>query len=170
MLVKLAGLGLQAILWTALLGFILLLGLSRLTPYEVLVVRSGSMEPAISTGGVVIVDRNARNPVVGTIASFRQLDGTMVTHRVVAMDGARYVTRGDANRANDSVTRPATAVYGSVVFALPIVGYVVHLLGQPVAFLVLLVGTGGFLIVDRLRAIALEVDRIRRGRRFPDVD
>ena len=66
MLVKLAGLGLQAILWTALLGFILLLGLSRLTPYEVLVVRSGSMEPAISTGGVVIVDRNARNPVVGT--------------------------------------------------------------------------------------------------------
>jgi signal peptidase len=169
-LARLAWWGLQAIMWTALLGFILLLGLSRLTPYEVLIVRSGSMEPTLSTGGVVIVDRNALSPRVGTIASFRQLDGTMVTHRVVGMDGERYITRGDANRTNDTVTRPATAVYGGVVLALPIVGYIVHLLGHPVAFLILLLGTGGFLVVDQLRTIVVELDRMRRNRRLSDAN
>ena len=43
--------GSQAIMWTALLGFILLLGLSRLTPFEVLIVRSGSMEPTLAPVG-----------------------------------------------------------------------------------------------------------------------
>ena len=57
--------GLQAILWIVLLGFVALLGVSRFTPYETLVVRSGSMEPTIHTGGIVIVDREARSPKRG---------------------------------------------------------------------------------------------------------
>ena len=167
---RIAWWGLKTILWVVLLGFLLLLGLSHFTPYDVLIVRSGSMEPAISTGGIVIVDRDARSPLVGTIASFRQLDGSLVTHRVVGMDGTRYVTRGDANRTNDDVTRPGATVYGSFVLTLPLVGYAFHLLGQPVAFLVLLLGTGGFLAVDALRTIVRELTRMRRDRRLPDGD
>ena len=38
--------GLQMILWILLLGFLALIALSRFTPFEALVVRSGSMAPA----------------------------------------------------------------------------------------------------------------------------
>jgi signal peptidase len=157
-------------MWTVLLGFILLLALSRFTAFEVLVVRSGSMEPAVSTGGIVVVDRGAQRPSVGSIASFRDLDGTVVTHRVVGMDGTRYITRGDANRTNDVTIRTPTAVYGSVVFALPLLGYLIHLLGQPAPFLILLLGTGGFLIVDAVRTIVRELTRMRRDRGLSNAD
>lgn len=162
--------GLQVILWIVLLGFILLLALSRFTSYEVLVVRSGSMEPVINTGGIVVVDREARLPPVGTIASFRDVDGSVVTHRVVDMDGARYITRGDANSSNDVTVRSTAAVYGSVVLALPLLGYAIHLLGQPAPFLILLLGTGGFLVLDAIRTITHELARMRRHRGTPDAD
>jgi signal peptidase len=167
---RLAWRGLQAVLWIVLLGFLVLIGLSRVTPFEVLVVRSGSMQPAISTGGIVIVDRGAHSPPILAIASFREPDGSIVTHRVVGMDGSRFITRGDANDANDSVHRPIASVYGTVVLSLPFVGYLIHLLQQPVVFLALLVGTGGFLIADALRTIVNELARMRRDRRIQDVE
>jgi signal peptidase I len=167
---RLAWRGSQAVLWTALLGFLLLLALSRFTSYEVLVVRSGSMEPTVATGGVVIVDRNDRLLRVGDIASFREPDGNVVTHRVIGLDNRAYVTRGDANASKDPGTRPPSAVYGSVVLALPLLGYLIYLLEQPPAFLLLLLVTGGFLIVDALRTIARELTRMRRETRVPDAD
>ena len=162
--------GLQAVLWIVLLGFLLLIGLSRVTPFETLVVRSGSMEPTISTGAIVLVDRSAHRPSLQAIASFREPDGSIVTHRVVGMDGPRFVTRGDANNANDQVHRPAASVYGTVILTVPFAGYLIHFLQQPTAFLLLLLGTGGFLIADSLRTIGREIERIRRERRLPDVD
>lgn len=156
--------GLQTILWVVLLAFLALVGLSRFTPYEVLIVRSGSMEPVIATGGIVVVDRSATTPPVGAIASFRDPDGSLVTHRVVGTDGSRLITRGDANAADDPLDRAAASVYGTVDLTVPLIGYLIHLLRQPTAFLILLLGTGGFLILDALRTIRDEVSRMRRDR------
>lgn len=160
--------GLQAVLWIVLLAFLMLVGLSRVTPLEVLIVRSGSMEPAIATGGIVIVDRGALTPAVGAIASFRDPDGSIVTHRVVGTDGPRLITRGDANGADDQIHRPVASVYGTVDLSLPLAGYLIHLLRQPAAFLLLLLGTGGFLIVDALRTIRDEISRTRLDRGHVD--
>jgi len=160
--------GLQAALWIVLLGFLVLIGLSRFTSFEVLVVRSGSMQPAISTGGIVIIDRAAIRPPVRAIASFREPDGSVITHRIVAMEGPLFVTKGDANDDNDVLQRPASAVYGTVVLSLPFLGYLIHLLQAPAAFLVLLLGTGGFLIADAIRTITRELSRMRRDRRRVD--
>ena len=161
-------LALQAMLWIVLLGFLVLIGLSRLTPYEALVVRSGSMEPTIATGGIVLVDRGARTPSVGSVASFRDPDGSLVTHRIVGLDGSRYITKGDANTTADDLHRPIAATYGTVVLSAPFLGFAIHLLQQPAAFLLLLLGTGGFLVVDALRTIAEELRRMRRERRRVD--
>lgn len=162
--------GLQAALWIVLFGFIALVGLSRVTPYEALVVRSGSMEPTFATGSIVIVDRAARSPTVGAIVSFREPDGSVVTHRVVGVEAGRLVTRGDANRSVDAIRRPPASVYGTMVLSLPLVGYAVHTLQQPAAFLLLLLGSGGLLILGALRTIYREVVRIRRGPELIDAD
>lgn len=159
-LLTLAGRGLQLVLWIVLLGFVALVGLSRVTPYEALVVRSGSMEPTIATGSIVIVDRAARSPAVGAIVSFREPDGSVVTHRIVGVEGGQFVTRGDANQNPDAIHRPAASIYGAVVLSLPFAGYLVHALEQPAAFLLLLLGSGGLIVLGALRTIYGEVIRL----------
>ena len=158
----------QLALWALLLGFLVLVAIPRFTPFDVLVVRGGSMEPAIHLGSVVIVDRGARAPAVGSIVSFHDPEAGIVTHRVVALNGSGYVTKGDANRAQDATRRTPADVYGTAVLSVPLAGFVIHTLQQPVAFLVLLFGTGGLLVVGAIRTIVGEVRRLRGRRRHAD--
>ena len=104
------------------------------------------------------------------VASLREPNGTVVTHRVVGIIDGRYVTRGDANHSDDSIHRSASSVYGTVVFSLPWAGYVVHTFEQPAAFLLLLLGSGGLLVLDALRTIWRELLRLRNGRELIDAD
>lgn len=152
----------QAVLWTALLGFLLLVGVPRLTSYDVLIVRGGSMEPAIHLGSIIIIDRGAREPTVGDVASFVESDGNIITHRVVGVDGPLIETKGDANRTNDLERRLQANVVGTTVLTIPYVGYGLHVLRQPLAFLLLLLGTGGFLVFGEIRSIAREIRRMRQ--------
>ncbi len=156
--------GLQAILWIVLLGFVVLVALPRFTPYDVLVVRGGSMEPVIHLGSVIVIDRRATTPGIGSIVSFREPGGDIITHRVVALDHGRYVTRGDANASRDLAERSADQVVGTERFSVPYIGYALHLLQQPIAFLFLLLSTGGYLIFNELRTIGRELGRMRRRR------
>ncbi len=158
----------QLALWALLLGFLVLVAIPRFTPFDVLVVRGGSMEPAIHLGSVVIVDRGARAPTIGSIVSFHDSEAGIVTHRVVALERSRYLTKGDANRTEDATRRTAADVYGTVVLSVPLAGFAIHALQQPLAFLVLLLGTGGLLVAGAIRTIVGEVGRIRDRRRRAD--
>lgn len=159
---------LQLVLWTLLFGFVALLVLPRVSPFDVLIVRGGSMEPTIHVGSIVVVDRNARTPGVGTATAFRDGDGTLVTHRVISIDKAGYETKGDANAKADLGRRNPDQVYGAVVISIPFVGYALHLLHQPIVFLLLLLGTGGILVVGEVRAIWHELRQRRREPRATD--
>jgi signal peptidase len=154
----------QGILWIVLLGFIALVALPRFTSLDVLIVRGGSMEPAVALGSVIIIDRDAREPDVGDIVSFREADGSIITHRVVAADAGIYTTKGDANETADLEGRIGPNVVGTSVASIPYVGYAVHVLRQPPAFLLLLLGTGGFLIVGEIRTIIGELRRMTAKR------
>jgi signal peptidase len=154
----------QGILWVALVGFLALVALPRVTPYDVLIVRGGSMEPAVGLGSVIIIDRDARDPVAGDIVSFREGNGNIITHRVVAIEDGTYATKGDANEGVDLERRLGVNIVGTSVGSIPYVGYAVHVLRQPVAFLLLLLGTGGYLIAGEVRTIAQEIRRMLRER------
>ncbi|HET8784811.1 MAG TPA: signal peptidase I [Candidatus Limnocylindrales bacterium] len=162
-MIRVAGAVLQLALWAVLVSFLALVAIPRLTPFDVLVVRGGSMEPTIAVGSVLVIDRASRSPVEGTVTSFRQGDGTVVTHRVIAVLDDEYVTKGDANERPDLGRRTADEVLGTAVVAVPYAGFLIHVLRQPPVFLILLAGTGGFLILGELRNIAFEVGRMRRG-------
>ena len=159
---------LQLVLWTLLLGFVALLVLPHVSAFDVLIVRGGSMEPTIHVGSIVVVDRNATTPGVGTAAAFRDGDGALVTHRVISIDKAGYETKGDANARADLGRRAPDQVYGAVVISIPYVGYALHLLHQPIVFLLLLLGTGGILVIGELRAIWRELRQRRREPRATD--
>ena len=159
---------LQLVLWAALFGFVALLVLPRVSAFDVLIVRGGSMEPTIHVGSIVIVDRGSRTPTVGAAAAFSDGNGAIVTHRVVAIDSAGYETKGDANAKADLGRRSASQVFGTVTASVPFLGYVLHLLHQPIVFLLLLLGTGGVLIIGELRTIWSELSDRRRNRRATD--
>ena len=70
------------------------------------VVISGSMEPAIQTGSVVIVRPIVPDTIrTGDIIMFSSLDmRSLTTHRVVNVEsepGLQFITRGDANNNPD---------------------------------------------------------------------
>ena len=95
------------------------------------IVMSGSMEPVIQTGSLCFVDTNAVYDQVkaGEIIAFRQENG-MVTHRVITVLKEGLETKGDANERTDGITTTEENFCGKTLFALPYVGYLLHLLQQ----------------------------------------
>lgn len=117
----------------------------RFLPYQALVVRSGSMSPAIPTGSVVFYHRVAADQVkVGQIIVFARPGAASerVTHRVFKISsgptGRYFVTKGDANGAPDDWRVPAVGKGWVASFHVPYVGYVLADLQSTTARLLLL--------------------------------
>jgi signal peptidase len=98
------------------------------------VILSGSMEPDIAPGDVVIVDASA--PVgVGDIVTFSEDSDVPVTHRIVAEEDGQWVTKGDANENRDARPVAPETVLGKVVLTIPLIGHVVLWANTPVGYI-----------------------------------
>ena len=99
------------------------------------VVLSGSMEPALSVGDLLIV-REQDHYQTGDIVVYQS--GSMpVVHRIVDISGETVITRGDANNASDTPF-PLAAVKGEVVASIPLVGHAVWAMKSPAATVAML--------------------------------
>jgi len=94
--------------------------------YNMYFVRSESMKPAINMGDMVVIGPLSEplNGQVkpGMIVTYEQ-SKALVTHRVLSVDGATLVTKGDA--MEDPDPRPVTMsqVSGIYLFKIPYIGY-----------------------------------------------
>ena len=103
------------------------------------VVISGSMEPAIQTGSVVIV-----RPIVpdtirkGDIIMFSSLDmKSLTTHRVVNAENEptlRFITKGDANKNSDITPIVPGQIVGIVAVTIPYLGILTQFIKTPLGF------------------------------------
>lgn len=111
--------------WTALfvlLSLIVAFFFGWLPAYPV-VVATGSMEPAIGAGDVVILCRTDPAALeVGDVIQY-QSDGCTVIHRIVEKDGDTFITQGDANNAPDLRPVEREQVLGRVTGTLPDAGW-----------------------------------------------
>ena len=96
--------------------------------YGAAVVLSGSMEPTLSTGDLIIVKEQPEFAIDDVVVY--QDENGLVVHRIIAMDGETIVTQGDANNAADAPVS-VTALKGSVIGAIPYVGSVANVLKTP---------------------------------------
>lgn len=117
----------------------------RFLPYQALVVRSGSMEPAIPTGSVVFYKHvNAADVKVGQVIVFSKpgQPNERITHRVYKIGtgatGKYFVTKGDANGAPDDWRVPAVGKGWVASFHVPTLGYVLADMQSTTARLLLL--------------------------------
>lgn len=76
--------------------------LATINGYSVLEVVSGSMEPTIYVGDMIIIDTKAKDYKVNDIITFRDKEGSFVTHRIISLDGNTMITKGDNNDSEDA--------------------------------------------------------------------
>ncbi len=116
-------------------------------------VESGSMEPELKVGSVVVVQPVDPETIVeGDIITFR-LDGvdeTVITHRVIGIERNSplyFRTRGDANLKPDPFAIRARDVVGRVVLNIPFLGYVTKYLKTFVGFMFTVIIPGTAVVV-----------------------
>ncbi len=138
--------------------------------YELRVVRSGSMEPTIHTGSVVVVKPAASYAVEDVVmfeGGMRDEQGKRVpvTHRIVSMhtEGRTtyYATKGDANEEADAGEITERSIFGKVLFSVPYVGYAVEAARQPYGFLAIIMLPALIIIWDQGVAIVREVKKMK---------
>ncbi len=148
----------------AILGVALLLVGTRFPipgNFQVYVVQSGSMEPTIHTGAVVVI-RKADTYQEGDIITFANRgENIPTTHRIVEKEIVNnrpsYTTKGDANNAPDGEAVFSSRILGKVLFDIPYVGYAVAAAKQPLGFFIIIVLPALFIIYDEVMNIWREL-------------
>src|SRR3989344_1408331 len=146
---------------------------------EIKIVKSGSMEPAIPTGSLVVV-RPESSYAVGDIITFGADTKRDIptTHRVASIRESTptgggqmfYTTKGDANEEADAQEVRHSEVIGKVLISVPYAGFVLDFARQPIGFLLLIGIPAGLIILQEMAGIFAEVRRMRKGQRKKDDD
>jgi len=132
--------------------------------YRLFSVQSGSMEPAIGLGSVVVVipqESYGKDDVI-TFRSERSAKETN-THRVVEvledkdLNRIEYRTKGDANEDPDSEPIPLRRVVGKVVFSVPYLGYPISFAQTQTGLIVLVVIPATLIAYSELISIKNEI-------------
>ena len=121
-----------AIAFTLFVGY----GLANNRWYRIIAVEGESMRPTLVSGDAIVL---TRPPVVlepGMIVTL-EVDGQVVTHRIVAADGSGFTTRGDANDVDDDWQGVPVDVVGVQRARIP-------LLGKVLTFLAGITGSGAW--------------------------
>jgi len=135
-------------------------GIPTVLGHKVLAVISGSMEPAVHTGDVIIVRplTAGQVPADGDIITFRSKDkpDMLITHRVVGTvkingEPRAFVTKGDANDAMDLSAVSIEQVVGRYAWRVPYFGYVSSFLHKPLGIVLFVILPGIVLVGLELR-------------------
>lgn len=137
--------------------------------FRVLVVLSGSMEPAISTGSIVVV-KPAAGYKAGDIITFGKISRreTPVTHRIkeIKNTGAAqtFVTKGDANDAADLREVRPGEIAGKMLFTVPYVGYAINAAKKPWGFALIIIIPALLIIFDEIKKIRDQVKKMKQDK------
>jgi len=113
----------------------LIIALAPLVGWRIDTVLSGSMEPSIATGSVVIISPISANDIrVGDVIAFTR-DGLDVCHRAISIHQGpplQFTTKGDSNTSPDLNPVDSNHVIGKVLVSIPYVGYVIYFIKTPI--------------------------------------
>jgi len=134
--------------------------------YQIKIVKSGSMEPSIRTGSIVVIKPGA-SYMVGDVVTFGKdtKKDIPTTHRIVssrAQNGViMFTTKGDANEDPDTAEIKQNDIHGKVLLDVPFFGYIIDLARQPLGFVVLIILPALIVIYDEGAKIWKEISRLR---------
>ncbi len=108
--------------WTAY-KLVMIIAVPSKTPtffgYSGALVFSGSMEPTLSTGDMVICKSQKDYEIDDVIAYYDEEDGIFILHRIIERREEGFITKGDFNPDCDPLPVKLENVQGKVVLAIP---------------------------------------------------
>ena len=120
--------------WIAVLAvsIVLVWFTAGLFPVYPVTIMSGSMEPLVYAGDVVVIERTEASKLkVGDIVQYWAKDFYII-HRVIDIynedNKAVYITKGDNNNVRDSLPVAAEQIKGKVIATVPKLGLITFLL------------------------------------------
>jgi len=127
--------------------------------YNMYLVKGQSMEPTINIGDMVITGPPegllSGEIKPGTIVTY-QRGNSLVTHRVIAVEGSNLITKGDASEDPDSQPVTISEVSGVHLFKIPYVGYFSDFIRTTVGWLVVVIAPTILLVGFLVRKIVRE--------------
>ncbi len=75
--------------------------IATINGYAMLDVNTGSMEPTIQIGDIIIIDTKIKKYSENDIVTFYDKEGSLVTHRIISLKGNLMITKGDNNNIED---------------------------------------------------------------------
>ncbi|MFZ5822979.1 MAG: signal peptidase I [Bacillota bacterium] len=139
-------------------------GIPTFRDYKALSVISGSMEPTIHTGDVIIIRPVSRIEEIadGDIITFhaKEKREMLITHRVVGtlkVNGTpkAFYTKGDANESEDLTPVSFEQIVGRYEFRVPYFGYVSSFIRKPIGVALAVILPGLILVGMEFRKIWL---------------
>ena len=114
---------------TSIVGVVIIWFTVGLFPFHPSLVASGSMQPVMNAGDVVIIAKVPADVIKeGDIIQFRKVEQITVMHRVIKIqetEGAKFfITKGDANDEADTDPVIPQNVVGKLVLTVPKIGWV----------------------------------------------
>jgi signal peptidase len=146
-----------SIFLTMIIGGLIFLSISP--DYNIYLVRSESMKPAINIGDVIIT-----GPIQGFLSSglkpgevvtYKRGKG-MVTHRVLSLDGDKMVTKGDAAEDPDPWSVRISDLHGIYLFKIPKIGYLFNFLQSRVGWFLIIIFPSAVLVALLVKDIVKE--------------
>lgn len=153
--------------WLVLTALIIVAGLTAVSAlnlpgnYKIFTVQSGSMEPAIKTGSVVVVKPESSYKT-GNVITFSEKNNPKITttHRVFGIDDGGFITKGDANNSTDSARVTAGQVIGKTIFSVPYLGYPVSFAKTQKGLLILVIIPSIVIIYSEILTIKNEIFKL----------
>jgi len=150
---------------------------------RLLTVQSGSMEPGIKIGSIILVSPlNLFPAVVSPVAGPKYKEGEIIsylsgketfTHRVVSVEKSNdqflYLTKGDANRAVDRELVEEKQITGKVFLSLPFLGYLVAFTKTQMGFILLMIIPATIIVYSEILNIKEEIKKIFLRRKIAEV-
>lgn len=116
----------KRISFLALVILLVLISLFSCNHFRIYCILSGSMEPTISTGSLILVDTDVSLQLhMEDIVTFTKQD-SIITHRIVKqINDQKFITKGDANNNDDPTPLYKSQIIGKVILTIPYIGYIV---------------------------------------------
>lgn len=124
-------------LWQLFSRIILKDKISLVFGYTQVTVMSGSMEPVISAGDVLIIHAEDEYKAEDIVTFWR--DDMLVTHRLIEESEQGWITKGDYNNAVDSQLVQKDQIIGKVIAIIPYLGLVILYLRTPLGILTVII-------------------------------
>jgi signal peptidase len=133
-------------------------------PLHFMTVTGTSMEPAITSKDIIVVDSRETFIELGTIISYYyQFEDNpspfTITHRVIGFTPEGYRTKGDACANADNYVVASEDIIGVMRFKIPYLGALIHFANTLTGLLILVIAPTLILIIQEIRNLMVDGEK-----------